>query len=942
MIFKKLEDRYNVAILVFGIICIIILLRLMSIMIVRGEEYRIQAENSIFKTIPTSAPRFEIKDRYGRLLAGNRPSFAVHIMKNEIIDEKINEVALNVISILEKNGDRFIDDFPIVMSEKGDYVFTFDVKIQEWKDTYNIQEEYTAIEAFDILRKRYGIRLDLTMEDIVNNSELAIEVQQQLIAIPELSIPISRLTWKFTEQMRKEQWLQNYRITDLDIDAYEAFQIARNKTFKIPADYSDAEARKVMVVRDQLRRSGYLQYRPVKIAQDISEESVTQIEENIIKLPGVNIEIEPVRYYPEGKLGAHVLGNLGKISDQKEIDRYVRELGYLPTDIIGKTGVEQRFEEELKGTDGYRKVIVDSRGRLVNLIENVDAIPGGTLYLTLDANLQRVAEQTLEDVLKTIQVGGTYQTQWGTNRLQGTSGPMVNATSGSVVVTDVKTGEVLALANYPAYDPNLFATGISLEDWNKLIPENQRDPLAPRPLTNIALSTAIQPGSIYKMIVGLAGLEQGLSPEYKILDRGFIQVGGHSFGNWLWNQRRETMGYQGIHQAIADSNNYYFYSVANGYDYGVGRPLPIRMNMDILVEYSRKFGLNDMTGIEIDTPRERNPGIPNIQKKTEVVRGMLRSHLTAHLKQSDLDKEKIEVSDEVRLGIIKEIVSWTDENPARGEINRRLVNLGVKEDRANIFTDIIKYSYFAQARWSTADTMNFAIGQGEHAYTSLQMVNYMATLANGGNRYNLSLVRKVQKFEDKSVTVFEPILAEKIELKNPKNLDEINYGMHLTTTTGTAQTYFRNLPVKVAGKTGTAQRSGKIPPTDEVEYLKRHMGSFGVRLSDVEDLTLQLMIENRDNVKYQDRGNAMREAIKILNPKVNNNTLDQFKKDYDNYAWFTGFAPYDDPQIAISVLIFQGGSGGFASPIFREIVAEYMGLNSTSKEEFGLENRLVR
>ena len=942
MIFKKLEDRYNVAILVFGIICIIILLRLMSIMIVRGEEYRIQAENSIFKTIPTSAPRFEIKDRYGRLLAGNRPSFAVHIMKNEIIDEKINEVALNVINILEKNGDRFIDDFPIVMSEEGEYVFTFDVKIQEWKDTYNIQKEYTAIEAFDILRKRYGIRPDLTMEDIVNNSELGIEVQQQLIAIPEISVPISRLTWKFTEQMRKEQWLQSYRITDIDIDAYEAFQIARGKTFKIPENYSDSEARKVMVVRDQLRRSGYLQYRPVKIAQDISEESVTQIEENIIKLPGVNVEIEPVRYYPEGQLAAHVLGNLGKISDQKEIDRYVRELGYLPTDIIGKTGVEQKFEEELKGTDGYRKVIVDSRGRLVNLIENVDAIPGGTLYLTLDANLQRVAEQTLEDVLKTIQVGGTYQTQWGTNRLQGTSGPMVNATSGSVVVTDVKTGEVLALANYPAYDPNLFATGISLEDWNKLIPANQRDPLAPRPLTNIALSTAIQPGSVYKMIVGLAGLEQGLSPQYKILDRGFIQVGGHSFGNWLWNQRRQTMGYQGIHQAIADSNNYYFYSVANGYDYGVGRPLPIRMNMDILVEYSRKFGLNDMTGIEIDTPRERNPGIPNIQKKTEVVRGMLRSHLLSHLKQSDLDKEKIEVNDEARLGIIREIISWTDENPARGEIYRRLVNLGVKEDRANIFTDIIKYSYFAQARWSTADTMNFAIGQGEHAYTSLQMVNYMATLANGGNRYNLSVVRKVQKFEDKSITVYEPILAEKIELKNPKNLDEINYGMHLTTTTGTALSYFRNFPVKVAGKTGTAQRSGKIPPADEVEYLKRHMGSFGVRLNDVEDLTLQLMIEHRDNAKYQDKGNAMREAIKILNPRVNNNTLDQFKKDYDNYAWFTGFAPYDDPQIAISVLIFQGGSGGYAAPIFREIVAEYMGLNSTSKEEFKLENRLVR
>jgi len=944
MISKKLNDRFNVAILVFGMICLIILLRLTAIMIVRGEEYRIQAENSIFKTIPSSAPRFEIKDRYGRLLAGNRPSFAVHIMKNEIIDEKINEVSLNVINILEKNGDKYIDEFPIVINENGEYEFTFDVMIQEWKESYNLQDAETALEAFDILRRLYDIRTDVTIEEIVAdpNKEVALEIQQEFIKIPELNVPISIRHFKFTEELRKEQWLQGHRITDEDISAYDAFQIARNKTFEIPEDYSDENARKAMVVREHLRKSGYLQYRPVKIAQDISEESVTQIEENIIKLPGVNVEIEPVRYYPEGQLAAHILGTLGKISQQNEIDRYVKELNYLPTDIIGKTGIEQKFEEELKGTDGYRKVIVDSRGRLINLIENVDSVPGGTLYLTIDANLQKVAEKTLEDVLKTLQVGGVYETPWGTNRLASNNGAMVNATSGSVVVTDVKTGEVLALANYPAYDPNLFASGISLEDWNKLIPENQRDPLAPRPLTNIALSTAIQPGSVFKMIVGLAGLEQGLSPEYKILDRGFIQIGGHSFGNWLWNQKRQTMGYQNIHQAIADSNNFYFYSVANGYDYGVGKPLPINMSVETLVEYTNKFGLNDRTGIEIDIPRERSGGVPSTESKTRVVKGMLRNHLKAHLKLDDLDSTKVRLTNEVRDGIIEDIVSWAEANPSRGEVFDRLVKVGLKEDRANVFTDIIKYSYFSQARWTTADTMNFSIGQGEHSYTGIQMANYMATLANGGYRYNVSVVRKVQNYEDKSITVYEPELIEKIELKNPKNLDEINYGMHLTTVDGTATSYFRNLPVKVAAKTGTAQRSGKIPPVDEVEYLKRHLGSFGVRLGDVEALTSKIMKENKDSIRLQDKGNAMREAIKKLNPNIKNNHLDQFKRDYDTYSWFTGFAPYEDPQIAISVLIFQGGSGGYAAPVFREIVAEYMGLNTESQEEFRLENRLVR
>jgi penicillin-binding protein 2 len=102
------------------------------------------------------------------------------------------------------------------------------------------------------------------------------------------------------------------------------------------------------------------------------------------------------------------------------------------------------------------------------------------------------------------------------------------------------------MASYPAYDPNLFVTGISSENWNSLMPENPRDPLAPRPLMNIAVSTAVQPGSTYKMLVGLAGLEQGLSADYRMVDRGYIQVGDHVFGNWLWNQSRQTMGNQNL------------------------------------------------------------------------------------------------------------------------------------------------------------------------------------------------------------------------------------------------------------------------------------------------------------------------------------------------------------------------------------------------------------
>ncbi|AKL95094.1 penicillin-binding protein 2 [Clostridium aceticum] len=927
--FNKLENRYNVTLLIFSLVFVVILFRLATIMIVQGEQYREQAENRIFKTIPLPGARGEIRDRYGRLLAGNRPSFTVQMMKNEVVDEKINEVSLSIINILEKNEDKYNDEFPIIFTEEGEYVFTYDLELQAWKERNDLIDVDDARDAFEILRRRYNIA-----------ETDPIEVQQEFIKIPNLSVPISIRTWKFTEEMRKEQWLESYNIRDVETTAEEAFQLLRTRTYRIPEDYSDIDARKIMLVREQLRRQGYLQYQPVRIAQDISEASVTEIEENIINLPGVNIAVEPIRYYPEGQLAAHTLGYLGKISQQSEIDRFIRELGYLPTDIIGKSGIEHSFEETLKGADGSQRVIVDSVGRLISVLEREEPVPGDAVHLTIDANLQRVTEETLEAVLKTLQVGGTYTTRWGSERLMGRSGVMKNATSGSVVVTDVKTGEVLAIANYPAYDPNLFATGISSADWQRLMPENERDPLAPRPLQNIATSTAIQPGSTFKMIVGLAGIEQGLSPEYKILDRGFIQVGGHSFGNWLWNQSRSTMGHQNLHQAIADSNNYYFYSVANGYDYGAGRPLPIQMNMDILTDYTKRFGLNDRTGIEIDVPRERSGGVPSVENKTRTVKAMLRNHLRRQMKLEDLDETRLDRTPEVLTEIIEEIVSWAEENPSRSVMYNRMIELGISEDKAGIYTDIAKYSYFNQARWSVADTMNFSIGQGEHSYTPLQMTNYMAILANGGYRYNLSLIRKTQSYDGTNTVEYPPELVERIQLRDYNNLDEINYGMYLVNETGTARNYFRNFPIKVAAKTGTAQREGKIPPIDEVEYLKRHLRSFGVTEAAVEEVTAQLMEENKDNPRYQDKGFAMREAIRTLNPRAN---LDQFKDDYDNYSWFTGFAPYEDPQIAISVLIFQGGSGGYGAPIFREIVAEYMGLNTVVENDGSIiENRLTR
>ncbi|HZK57713.1 MAG TPA: penicillin-binding transpeptidase domain-containing protein [Clostridia bacterium] len=933
MLLKKLEDRYNVVFLIFAIIIVAIVLRLAALMIVEGQNYREQAENRIFKNIPLSAPRGEIRDRYGRLLAGSRPSFTVQIMRNEIDSGKINAVALKLINILEQNGDKYTDEFPIILTETGEYAFAHDIDLANWKETYGLTGVKDGQEAFEILKERY----DINIEDPV-------EAQLELLKVPGLTVPISikeDTRWRYTDILKKEDWLKSYGFKEYDVEAIDVFNKIRG-SYEIPENYSFEDARKVMVVRQKIRSSGYLQYNPVKIAQDVSPRSVAAIEENALELPGISIVVEPVRYYPEGKLAAHLLGNLGKIAQQHEIDKYIKELKYLPSDIIGKTGLEHKFEETLKGTDGYQKVIADSTGRLVEVLERKEPIPGGTLYLTIDANLQKKTEEVLEDVLEAIQTGGTYETRWGENTFLGTDGIKSNAKSGAVAVMDVKNGNILASVSYPAYDPNLFATGISSLDWQSLMPENERDMLSPRPLMNMALSTAVQPGSTFKMLVAITALEQGLDPNYRILDKGFIRVGGHPFGNWLWNQSRRTMGYQNLIEAIRDSNNYYFYSIANGYDYGAGRPLPINMTPEILIDYAKKFGLNDRTGIEIDIPRERSGGVPSLERKLATVKAMLSNYLNRQMDVEDLNSEKIKPNTENLKSIIDEIVSWAEENPPRATIEKRMIELGVKKEKAGIYTDAAKYDYFNQAKWSVADTMNFAIGQGEHAYTPIQMANFMAILANGGYKYNASVVNKFKSIEDGQIKECPTELIEKIELKNYDNLDQIKIGMHQVATIGSTRLTFNNLPVNVAVKTGTAQKSGKIPPIDEIKYLKEHLSRFGVSLKQVEEKMLQLKNKNKNSTKYMDDAFVMREAIKQINPGIKDKDIDQFKQDYDSFTWFVGFAPYEDPQIAIAILIPQGGSGGYGAPIFREIVAEYMGLNETSDNgDFSVNNRLL-
>lgn len=257
----------------------------------------------------------------------------------------------------------------------------------------------------------------------------------------------------------------------------------------------------------------------------------------------------------------------------------------------------------------------------------------------------------------------------------------------------------------------------------------------------------------------------------------------------------------------------------------------------------------------------------------------------------------------------------------RNVVKDQLKDLGVKNDSLDELTDKIRSDYVGQGKWTTGDKLNLSIGQGENAYTPAQMARYVATVANGGTLYDLTLTKEVegrQISENKGVTV---------ENSNSDAWKVIQQGMHLVAqgSNGTAKKVFGGFPYSVGAKTGTAQKSGKINTPDEVEYIKQHLSGIapGLTFDQVQTEMKRLMKE--DPKTYSSEAIAVRRAVMNLSD-AKSDDIDKYKRSYSNFAWFIAFGPTDDPQIAVSVLLFQGGAGSYAGPVAREIIGQYLDL----------------
>lgn len=486
---KKINTnlRFNVLTVSIYIIGVILIVKLFSLQIVHGAEYREQSNTRLTRESTLEASRGAILDKTGAALVTSTMEFSLEMYKSKVDTDTLNTDILNMVQVLEKYNVSYVDSFPITIDP---FEFTISGEtLQKWKKSNNLNEKITAEEAFYKFRNKYGIQ---NTEDIT-------------------------------------------------------------------------EIRKIIAIRYELSQKGYSSINAVTIAENIPREAVAEFSESSDKFAGINIVVQPVRQYASGSLASHILGYASQINST---EYEARKDTYSQNDIIGKTGIEFVFEEYLKGKNGTKQIDMDVDGSTTAEYISEEAIAGSDVVLTIDANLQKVTEEALAANIQKIASGGF--------------GKAYDAKAGACVVMNVNSGEILAMASYPDYNPEDFVGGISQEAWNNYTNNSAK------PLVNKAIQNSYSPGSTFKMVTAIAGLESGaINLNTKINDVGQYVKYGITMNCWYYTDYHRGHGYLDVSGAIEKSCNYFFYETAD------------RMGIDTLVRYAKYFGLGGKTGIEL-------------------------------------------------------------------------------------------------------------------------------------------------------------------------------------------------------------------------------------------------------------------------------------------------------------------------------------------------------
>lgn len=355
-----------------------------------------------------------------------------------------------------------------------------------------------------------------------------------------------------------QNWKKQYNISE-KASAKDCVYRFRDKYEISNTDMQDVL--KIIAIRYEITTKGYSSTKSIKIAEDISKTSAIQFNEQNADFPGINIISQPIRVYTSGRLASHIIGYIGKINDtelQKKLDE-----GYESHDYIGKTGVEYTLEKYLRGKNGTKQLDMSVDGTIEDEYVQSEAVAGNTVSLTIDTDLQGKTEDIIKDAVQSLK-------------------QMKKKSSfGAAVLMNVNSGEILAMASYPNYSPEVFVGGINQKNWNELKENNA--------LYDRAASGSYAPGSTFKMVTATAALEENKVSQTEVINDRGVYPYAHNPVCWYYTQYHRGHGNVNIKQALQKSCNYFFYEM--------GR----RLGIDTLDKYAEFFGLGQKTGVELSS-----------------------------------------------------------------------------------------------------------------------------------------------------------------------------------------------------------------------------------------------------------------------------------------------------------------------------------------------------
>lgn len=919
---KKKISRYTVLSIIMLTIFAAITLRLLYIQVFNYNNYKEKADTTSTRFLSEVAPRGKIYDTNGTVLATNKQTYAITYTKPDNEDEQFYTTINELFKILDENGENVQDTLPLKIDDNNKIYFQYS---SSDKQSQNAEE----------LR----IKKDRGLNDTLKNQDKSLKDVEELSDAQSAQLDAQLL--KITPEETFYELVKSYNLIGLVDPNYNSKE-NKAKYSKMTGEeltnqilqqgYSLKDIRKYMLVKDAIKMQSFKGYKSVTIAQNIKKDTAFILYQKKYDLPGIDVKLTPIRYYPFDNLASSVLGYVSSINDTQK-EKYELKGYDVSADLVGTSGIESAFEDQLKGVKGGKTVKVNSKGGVTETLFQLESYPGNDVHLTIDSNVQYAAEQGLKDAMEGMR--------------NGTNGDMAkNATRGALVAVDVKTGKVLSLVSYPDFNPNLFTVSgqltsdeyknyfnpdfeafgkefiqrmglnTTVDDLFPLSSDGTRTDqydLYPRATYNYATMSRIPPGSTFKPLTAVAGIESGaIQSDTVINDTGDFNIHPETFGrNFHPSGLDAPQGPITVQTAIEKSINFYFYETAylmykqNGSNIGA---------LDSIAKYAWQFGLgvdpNDpnsktkaTTGIEIGENFGQTYNFTSWKNqriamaKFNLVDALEKGEYNGvtfipfDFKVSDDDNDEVKnskksIKDKVENALNKvgtDDGSMMTHDQFAKDVKKDIKNIMDHSDRykatvaeyeqnsgkkanldAQVNTIAEEIAQFAindepgQIK-TPAQIVNASIGQGMDNFTPLQLVSYISTLANGGTRYKLHLVDEITDGDGNVVQKFDPQVLNTVQMSQSTQ-KVIREGMKAVNNSaeGTAKTAFEGFPIETAGKTGTAD--------------------------------------------------------------VSTNQEDIGRKPYAVYA---SYAPADDPQIAVVAVVFDGGHGAQVASAVRAVYDAY-------------------